>query len=974
MISKKTLLLITLAFTFLLLNAIPSNTIVPIDMDNPSAATQDGSVVVGSGYEEAYMWTEEGGLVFLGEGVAYNISDNLLIAGEKKEPYGDTGNIYSQAGYWDMDGIFTLIPNLPNANPSDGFLSHAYAISADGTTLAGMDWLAGWQTAAFRWSAATGIVNLYDDDSARVNSLSSDGSIAGGWITSDFGGRFPVYWDADNVMHYAVPFDEDNGGEVMGVSRNGEYICGYTYDGGFVKHGEQTYIFNSDEWGDQIFANHVTDNGLTVGLFRNLMMWTQGGFVYSPEMGYMDAKEYFINQGVNLGENIMIYSVSWVSEDGKIFLGTYIDYDTSTMSGFVLKISDSATINGHITLNGGNGNVTETTISNGFVSTHPDNNGNYSLSVSPGSHQLTVSLNGYISVVSAVIEVETQEEVNNMNFTLAPISNPATVQGTITLANGNGIMSNVLIKAGNFSCHPNDAGQYSLYLPAGEHQFEVRLTGYYTYRENITLNANQVVTRDLNLYIVGTSATANFSINTDEPYDAIGAEFVFTKVEDPYWLFTDFSGSNFTKYYDQGVYNFSLYLPGYFPQVIENVVLNAGTEIDIVFEPEKKYYTPLNVASTSEGLMSWNAPLPINANYEDFESFDVNTSIYKNNPMWKAFNGQFLGENDGIVSNEYSKDGFNSLKVIETSDIFVDLHNIWATPEISSGKYVAEFSLFVPDNKGAHYNILRTTSGYEFTFEVFFKPNGSVVYYANNEVRNTNYNLNSWNDIKHEIDVDNNTINFIINGEEVYSWQLDKNAYDAQIGQKTISIIDFSGESDPNGTPFSGLFYLDCFAFYNVEGATASEYNVYLDNSVVDSNIEDLTYQLTSFPAGNHVVGVSAVYGNVESEVSSASVNFVANDDIVALQKDSIRNYPNPFNPETTISFNVAKEGKVLVEIYNVKGQKVKTLYNAVGQAGQHNIVWKGENDYNQKVGSGIYFLRLKTERSDLKKKVMLLK
>jgi len=93
-----------------------------------------------------------------------------------------------------------------------------------------------------------------------------------------------------------------------------------------------------------------------------------------------------------------------------------------------------------------------------------------------------------------------------------------------------------------------------------------------------------------------------------------------------------------------------------------------------------------------------------------------------------------------------------------------------------------------------------------------------------------------------------------------------------------------------------------------------------------------------------------------------------------AILKDYVGNYPNPFNPQTTVSYHVAKEGKVQIEVYNVKGQKVKTLFNDISKAGRHQIIWSGDNDQQQKVGSGIYFLRLKTDKSDLKKKVILLK
>jgi agmatine/peptidylarginine deiminase len=67
--------------------------------------------------------------------------------------------------------------------------------------------------------------------------------------------------------------------------------------------------------------------------------------------------------------------------------------------------------------------------------------------------------------------------------------------------------------------------------------------------------------------------------------------------------------------------------------------------------------------------------------------------------------------------------------------------------------------------------------------------------------------------------------------------------------------------------------------------------------------------------------------------------------------------YPNPFNPSTTISFDVAQTSSfVTLEIYNIKGQKIKTLVNNLLPAGKHEIVWNGKDDNNKPVSSGIYF------------------
>ena len=57
------------------------------------------------------------------------------------------------------------------------------------------------------------------------------------------------------------------------------------------------------------------------------------------------------------------------------------------------------------------------------------------------------------------------------------------------------------------------------------------------------------------------------------------------------------------------------------------------------------------------------------------------------------------------------------------------------------------------------------------------------------------------------------------------------------------------------------------------------------------------------------------------------------------------RNYPNPFNPTTTISYDLANDGNVAIDIYNIKGQKVKTLVNDRQNAGAHTVVWNGQDE-----------------------------
>jgi len=83
-------------------------------------------------------------------------------------------------------------------------------------------------------------------------------------------------------------------------------------------------------------------------------------------------------------------------------------------------------------------------------------------------------------------------------------------------------------------------------------------------------------------------------------------------------------------------------------------------------------------------------------------------------------------------------------------------------------------------------------------------------------------------------------------------------------------------------------------------------------------------------------------------------------------------NFPNPFNPETTIKFSIKHREVASLEIFNIKGQKVKSFGNFV--AGSHEVVWKGKNDLGKSVSSGVFFYRLKSDNTEQVRKMLLLK
>lgn len=87
------------------------------------------------------------------------------------------------------------------------------------------------------------------------------------------------------------------------------------------------------------------------------------------------------------------------------------------------------------------------------------------------------------------------------------------------------------------------------------------------------------------------------------------------------------------------------------------------------------------------------------------------------------------------------------------------------------------------------------------------------------------------------------------------------------------------------------------------------------------------------------------------------------------------QNYPNPFNATTNISFSLPAKYTVTVEVFNILGQKIKTLLPLKNlDAGTHRVSWDGRNEQNNNVSTGIYFYRLKIDEYTFTNKMVLLK
>ena len=161
------------------------------------------------------------------------------------------------------------------------------------------------------------------------------------------------------------------------------------------------------------------------------------------------------------------------------------------------------------------------------------------------------------------------------------------------------------------------------------------------------------------------------------------------------------------------------------------------------------------------------------------------------------------------------------------------------------------------------------------------------------------------------------------------------------------------------------------------EGLTG--YKIYRDNEVVHTAPASMmiTWQDISIPLGTHIYYATALYGNVESDTTSSFTFIVSGiDDNPPLTPHTYlgQNYPNPFNPSTEIHFSLAEPGKVIIDIYNQKGELVRNLLNGNCTAGTNKVFWDGLDNEGKIVSSGVYYYRMRNGAYSSTRKMLLLK
>ena len=133
----------------------------------------------------------------------------------------------------------------------------------------------------------------------------------------------------------------------------------------------------------------------------------------------------------------------------------------------------------------------------------------------------------------------------------------------------------------------------------------------------------------------------------------------------------------------------------------------------------------------------------------------------------------------------------------------------------------------------------------------------------------------------------------------------------------------------------------------------------------------ELWYAVSSPDGGEQTILIDDITGPALFDMSYSGIieaSSPAPDQFILYQ-----NYPNPFNPSTTIQFEVPYLSDVELGVYDMMGRKVRTLHSGVGQMGRQNVRWSAVDDQGRRVGSGIYFVRIRSGKMQRTRKIILI-
>ncbi|MDP8204628.1 MAG: M14 family zinc carboxypeptidase [Candidatus Tenebribacter mawsonii] len=371
----------------------------------------------------------------------------------------------------------------------------------------------------------------------------------------------------------------------------------------------------------------------------------------------------------------------------------------------------------------------------------------------------------------------------------------------------------------------------------------------------------------------------------------------------------------------QGTYTMRVVKEGYEEQLVENITVNSS-----LWKEEDVQLTPIPEVNVSGTVYSNGNPIDATIIVNNGEYFDADTiDVVNGNYNFLNYEGehQITTFADGFVPNtqivDFPSGTFDlDLELSEAIEVFTE---DWEG-DLSGWNITGDWAI-ADDSIIGNYSV--TDSPDQF-YENSFTATLTTANAINMNSVSDDISIIFWHKYYVEHDYDNCFVEYSFNGS---SW---------------TELAQFSGISND---------WVQEFVF----APELVDHYVYL------------RFRITS----DEVLNDPGWWVDDIKIVASTGAN--ANNNVPVNSTMLLGNYPNPFNPETTISFSVSESSSfVTLDIFNVKGQQVRTLVSERLESGFYTYVWDGKSDSGRSVTSGIYFYKMQNADYTKTRKMILLK
>lgn len=215
-------------------------------------------------------------------------------------------------------------------------------------------------------------------------------------------------------------------------------------------------------------------------------------------------------------------------------------------------------------------------------------------------------------------------------------------------------------------------------------------------------------------------------------------------------------------------------------------------------------------------------------------------------------------------------------------------------------------------------------------------------------------------------------VTFKIGAENNQTLPVELSTFVAQVFQGNSIMLQWLTQSETNVSGFqiyrgsddqlSEAILLN--VFIPATNTSQAQNYVYYDRELYAPGVYYYWLESVDFDGSNQLFGPIPVhFEGIEQGIPSVPA-------FTAITK----NYPNPFNPRTNIVFGLEKDGALILDIYNARGQKVRSLFSGNRKSGWYQMEWDGKNDNGQQLGSGVYFIRMQADGKTITHKAVLMK